>query len=167
MNLARKNERIATVPYFPMVREDNARKGFVEESDFLRFLAELSDCMKAFAAVAYYGGLRRGELIRLELADIDLARRVIELRETKNGEARIVPILDGPMLQWLQWSDQHKHHGQVMAFCSGMMADRSPFATFTTSGTRPRRAPAFPTTFRMTRGALQIAISEIQAFQKS
>jgi integrase len=67
--------------------------------------------------VAYYGGLRRGELIALELADIDLARQVIELRETKNGEARIVPILDGPMLQWLQWSDQHKHHGQVKAFC--------------------------------------------------
>lgn len=41
-----------------------------------------------------YGcGLRIGEVIRLEVADIDLARRVVIVRESKHGQDRVVPLM--------------------------------------------------------------------------
>lgn len=42
--------------------------------------------------VAYDLGPRRGELLRLEWADVDMKRKEFTLRETKNGEARTIPM---------------------------------------------------------------------------
>ena len=43
----------------------------------------------AFAACT---GVRRGEMLALKWMDVDAARRLLYLRETKNGELRILPI---------------------------------------------------------------------------
>lgn len=37
-------------------------------------------------------GMRRGELLKLEWKDIDLTKRTASLRDTKNGEDRVVPL---------------------------------------------------------------------------
>ncbi len=47
-------------------------------------------------AVLYGLGLRVGEVSRLTIADIDLARRLLIIRETKFGKSRLVPF--GPNL---------------------------------------------------------------------
>jgi integrase len=105
------------IPWFPMVNEEgNARQGYKDEPDFLRFLEALDNDLKAFACCAYYGGMRRGELVKLNLADIDVKRRFLAVRFGKNGESRNVPIYDGPMLQWLQWLGKHQQPDQVQAF---------------------------------------------------
>jgi integrase len=39
--------------------------------------------------------MRQGELLSLTWADVDLSKRVAKLRDTKNGEARDVPLSTG------------------------------------------------------------------------
>lgn len=117
MRLAVKEGGIVPIPWFPMVNEDgNARQGYKDEPDFLKFLAYLDDDLKPFACCAYYGGMRRGELVKLPLSNIDIRRRFIVVQWGKNGETRNVPIYDGPMLQWLQWLWSRRRAGQVQAF---------------------------------------------------
>jgi integrase len=42
-------------------------------------------------------GMRRGEVLSLNWPDVDLARRIALLRQTKNGEPRRVPLSEGAM----------------------------------------------------------------------
>jgi integrase len=117
LRLAVKKGNPLPIPWFPMVNEDRfTRQNYKEEEDFLKFLEALDTDLKAFACCAYYGGMRRGELVKLELNDIDIPRRFLTVRFTKNGTSRNVPIYEGPMLQWLQWLIDHRHLGQVQAF---------------------------------------------------
>jgi integrase len=83
---------------------------------FCGFLDELDLPLKPFGCRAYYVGMRRGELLRLDLSDVDLAGGWIEIRKTKNGDPRLVPIFKGPMLQWLTWAVENKKPGQVKVF---------------------------------------------------
>jgi integrase len=42
--------------------------------------------------VLYLAGLRAGEVLRLTVADVDLAAGVLRVRDTKFGKSRLVPI---------------------------------------------------------------------------
>lgn len=114
---ARHDGLAIQVPPFPMAREDNARQGFIEEPDFLRFLDQLP-CpgLRAFAACAYYAGMRRGELIRLRLDEIDLERNLLTIREAKGGEGRVAPIFDGVMRAELERVVRLARPRQQLAF---------------------------------------------------
>ena len=109
---ALKDGAVGSVPYFPIVKEDNARKGFQDEADFLRLLNELPNPLKPFACCGYYVGMRRGEMLRLDISDVDLAGGFVEIPKTKNKEAHLVPIVDGPMREWLEWAVQNRRAGQ-------------------------------------------------------
>lgn len=55
--------------------------------------------------LACYGGMRRGELLALRWADIDLENGLAFVRISKNGESRPVPVL-GPAREALrEWAD--------------------------------------------------------------
>ncbi|WOI58091.1 site-specific integrase [Palleronia sp. LCG004] len=58
----------------------------------LHSAAEESLRNRVMLALAYFGALRREELVRLEVSDIDFSRRLITLRPdtTKGGRSRIV-----------------------------------------------------------------------------
>jgi integrase len=43
-------------------------------------------------ALLYFTGLRTGEVLRLTLADVDLAGAVLRVRDTKFGKSRLVPL---------------------------------------------------------------------------
>jgi integrase/recombinase XerD len=43
-------------------------------------------------ALLYLTGLRRGEVLRLTIGDVDLAGKLLRVRETKFGKSRLVPI---------------------------------------------------------------------------
>ncbi|MGH7232261.1 MAG: tyrosine-type recombinase/integrase, partial [Nitrospiraceae bacterium] len=47
-----------------------------------------------FVTIAHDLGPRKGELLKLEWPDVDMRRREFKLRETKNGEPRLVPMTD-------------------------------------------------------------------------
>ena len=56
--------------------------------------------MRAPMAFAAATGIRRGELLALRWMDVDIEKRRLYLRDTKNGQARILP-LSGPAMQVL------------------------------------------------------------------
>jgi len=42
----------------------------------------------------YFGGMRVGEVERLEVQDLDFDRNVIHIRNSKNGKTRTIPFID-------------------------------------------------------------------------
>lgn len=47
---------------------------------------------RAFFELAYGSGLRRGELLALELSHVDLVELVVRVEKSKNGRARVTPM---------------------------------------------------------------------------
>jgi len=85
--------KVQTVPYIPMLKESNVRRGFVEDADFSRLTAAASELwMRTFLELGYSYGWRRGELLGLRVRQVDLRARTIRLDvgSTKNGEGREV-----------------------------------------------------------------------------
>src|SRR5207249_5892945 len=63
--------------------------------------ASQSPDLYAFVLLALSTGMRRGEIEHLEWRDVDLARGVITLRDSKNGTRRGIP-LRGPIVKVLR-----------------------------------------------------------------
>jgi integrase len=87
--------RVRQVPYIPMLREDNVRRGFVEDSEFSRLAAEAQELwLRALLEVGFTYGWRRGELLGLRVRQVNLAARTIRLDvgTTKNREGREVAM---------------------------------------------------------------------------
>lgn len=86
--------RVASVPFIPMLEENNVRKGFFEHEPFLLVRRALPEEIRPVVTYAYYTGCRKGEILRLQWPQVDLSERVVRLEpgETKNNEARTIPL---------------------------------------------------------------------------
>jgi integrase len=93
-NLARREDRLVRVPYFPMLREDNARTGFFERAEHEAIKAKLPDPHRDVAEFGYRSGWRLGEILPLEWANVDLSRGTVTIRTSKNGDPRTFPLRD-------------------------------------------------------------------------
>ena len=93
-----KQGRLTRVPYVPMLREDNARQGFFERADFEAVAVKLEDPIGDVGRFAYLRGWRKGELLPLTWAAIDLGAREIRLRTSKNGRGRVLSYDEGSEL---------------------------------------------------------------------
>ena len=88
--------KVALVPHFPMLKENNVRKGFFEPEEFQALCKALPDHLKGPALFAYKTGWRKGEILRLKWPAVDLAEGVVRLDadETKNEQPRTVYLDD-------------------------------------------------------------------------
>ena len=95
--------RVNRVPYIPMLKENNARKGFFERDSFLALREALPGHLKPFVTFAYKVGWRCKEISKLTWDQVDLKNGIVTLwaGETKNGEARTV-YLDDELKSLLQ-----------------------------------------------------------------
>jgi len=95
--------KVLVVPYFPIVAETTIRKGFLTDEQHDKLLAELPEELKALYLTGYITGLRRGEITGIQWDQVDFEAGLITLAkgETKNDEARSVPILEGEMRELL------------------------------------------------------------------
>ncbi len=86
--------KVAQLPRFPKLKEPPPRKGFFEFEDFTSMRSELPEHLRPVITFAYQTGCRVGEILSLQWSQLDLAHRVIRLHpgETKNDEARVIPI---------------------------------------------------------------------------
>jgi integrase len=84
--------KVGLVPYIPMLRESNTRKGFFEHEDFLKLRDDLPDYLRPVVTFAYHTGWRKAEILNLTWDKVDLAAGIVRLDpgETKNDEARTV-----------------------------------------------------------------------------
>ncbi|MFC1798467.1 tyrosine-type recombinase/integrase [Thermodesulfobacteriota bacterium] len=86
--------KVDRVPYIPMLKEHNVRKGFFEHGEFIAVRNELPEHLKGFVTFAYKTGWRLAEIADLKWNQVDLKNRLVRLEpgETKNADARTVYI---------------------------------------------------------------------------
>ena len=63
--------KVDRVPYIPMLKENNTRKGFFEHGDYLALRDALPDYLQGFVAFAYKTGWRLSEIEDLTWAQVD------------------------------------------------------------------------------------------------
>jgi len=97
---------IDKVPFIPMMKENNTRKGFFEYHEFLALRDVLPPYLKGFVTFAYRTGWRIKEISNLRWANVDRNIGIIriEVGETKNDEGRTV-FLDNELKEVIdaQW----------------------------------------------------------------
>ena len=98
--------KVIFVPYFPMTSESNARQGFLTDEQYEKLRDALPDYLRPLFVTGYCTGVRLGELLAIEWEQVDWLQGFITLNadRTKTGHTRAVPILDGDMRTWLEWS---------------------------------------------------------------
>ena len=94
MNLGARQTppKVDRVPYIPMLKENNVRKGFFEHAEFVALRDALPDYLKGFVTFAYKTGWRMSEITGLTWNQVDLDNGIVRLEsgETKNDEGRTV-----------------------------------------------------------------------------
>ena len=103
--------KVDRVPFIPMLKENNTRKGFFEHGEFLALRGTLPDYLKGFVTFAYKTGWRVSEIEDLTWAQVDRDQGIVRLEpgETKNDDARTV-YLDDELMQAFkeQWNIRKK-----------------------------------------------------------
>ncbi len=106
------------VPHIPMLKENNARKGFFEHEDFLALREALPEHLRGFVTFAYKTGWRLSEITGLKWSQVDRIRGIVRLEvgETKNEEGRAV-VLDDELKEVIesQW-ELRKQGKKMLAF---------------------------------------------------
>ena len=84
--------KVDRVPYIPMLKENNIRKGFFEHGDYLALKDALPSYLKGFVSFAYETGWRLSEIANLTWGQVDRDQGIVRLEtgETKNDEGRTV-----------------------------------------------------------------------------
>ena len=84
--------KVNRVPYIPMLKENNVRKGFFEHGDYLALKDTLPDHLKGFVAFGYKTGWRVSEIKNLTWVQVDQEQGIVRIEpgETKNDEGRTV-----------------------------------------------------------------------------
>jgi integrase len=80
------------VPFIPMLKENNTRKGFFEHCEFEAVRDALPDYLKGYITFAYKSGWRKKEISNLTWSQVDRENWIVCLNpgETKNEQARTV-----------------------------------------------------------------------------
>ena len=88
--------KVDRVPYIPMLKTNNVRKGFFEHGDFLALREVLPEYLKGFVTFGYRSGWRFSEITGLTWKQVDLDKGIawLEVGETKNNEARTLWLDD-------------------------------------------------------------------------
>jgi len=98
-NVARRDFAIAIanpVAELTKLKEPRGRVRFLsaaERSALLREVANHSPDLYCITVAALSTGARKGELLNLRVADVDLRRGLLQFDQTKNGERRSVPLV--------------------------------------------------------------------------
>jgi integrase len=73
-------------------KEPPGRVRYLSDDEIRRLLPHCADHIRPIIVMALHTGMRKGEILNLKWADIDMRNRTITIRKTKNNELRILPI---------------------------------------------------------------------------
>jgi integrase len=84
--------KVDRVPYIPMLKENNVRKGFFEHGDFIALRNALPFYLRPFITFAYKSGWRDTEIAGLTWSQVDRKQGIVRLEvgETKNDDGRTI-----------------------------------------------------------------------------
>ena len=88
--------KVLRMPHFAHLRENNVRKGFLEDSQYTKLVAGTDLWFRTLVECGRTYGWRVSELVNLKVGQVDLAQRVIRLDPgtTKNSDGREVFMTD-------------------------------------------------------------------------
>ncbi len=88
--------KVDRVPFIPMLKENNTRKGFFEHGDFIALRKALPEHLKGFVTFAYKTGWRLSEMTDLTWPQVDRDNGIVRLEpgETKNDDGMTVYLDD-------------------------------------------------------------------------
>jgi len=95
--------KVAQVPYIPMLKENNVRKGFIEYEDFTALYEALPASLKPVVMFAYFTGWRKSEILGLTWNRVNLKDGIVRLEpgETKNKDGRTL-YMETELLEMMQ-----------------------------------------------------------------
>jgi integrase len=101
---------VSRLPNIPLVKENNVRKGFFTDEEFRALSGALPDHQKVMATIAYYTGMRLGEIKGLRWDQVDFADNLLRLDPgtTKNDEGRTIPLfgeIRSALKQWRTYTE--------------------------------------------------------------
>jgi len=73
-------------------KENNCRLRYLELEEMRRLLEACSSPLRSIVTLALNTGMRKSEIQFLKWEDVNFTRGFIELRQTKNGEKRMIPM---------------------------------------------------------------------------
>jgi integrase len=85
----RKNPVVSRVVKFD---REKSRDRTLEDEEFVSLLRACSGRLLSIVLVALNTGMRLGEILSLKWENVNLDKRKIEIKHTKNGEDRIIPM---------------------------------------------------------------------------
>ncbi len=104
-SLAREHTppKVSQVPYIQQLKASNVRSGFFGHEDFLSLRGVLPDYAQVTVTLAYYSGMRMGEVCSLTWDKINLTegKLSLESKDTKTSEPRVL-YLTGDLLRVLE-----------------------------------------------------------------
>ena len=96
---------VASAPHIPHLHENNVRQGFFTEEQYKLLRAVLPNYVKVPLILAYWTGMRAGEILQLQWAQVDLDRGLLRLEPgtTKNNRGRLIPLVKEVTEALWQW----------------------------------------------------------------
>src|SRR5271154_2353084 len=87
--------KVARPLRFHRLAESKPRMGFIEHKQYDELARNCSDLfMRAMLCLSYTFGFRKSELLTLRVSDVNLLANTVQLRDSKNGEARKVSLTE-------------------------------------------------------------------------
>jgi len=107
--------KVARIPDFPKLTEDNVREGFFEHDEFLALRGAAADHLKLAMTIAYYTGMRQGEIIGpqgLKWEQVNLEEGTIRLaiKDTKTKIARVIYMTGDFLLVMMKMKELRDQH---------------------------------------------------------
>jgi integrase len=110
--------KVDKIPFIPMLKENNIRKGFFEHGDFIAIRDALPDYLKGFMTFAYKVGWRLSEIMMLTWSQVDLNQGIVRLEvgETKNQQGRTVYLDEELRRVFGEQAERRKRSGSITPF---------------------------------------------------
>ncbi|MCC6543097.1 MAG: site-specific integrase [Nitrospirae bacterium] len=112
LGMERTPKKVTSVPYIPHLEENNVRTGFFEQDEFLSLRGALPEYAKLPVTIAYYTGMRSGEILSLTWKQVDVINKQLTLSPllTKNKTERKIflygELYDMISTAWEAWQWQ-------------------------------------------------------------
>jgi len=117
--------KVNRVPFIPLLKENNVKKGFFEHAQFLALRDALPPYLKGFVTFAYKTGWRLSEITNMRFSQVDPTQGIVRLDpgETKNNEGRMV-YLDDELIEIFHNQYQNRRNLLPYVFLNGDSSDK-------------------------------------------